>query len=199
MDLLRPNWNQEKPDFLEVGRSLVATEIRAIELESPILAEFLTRLRKNHDNGGTYLFCFEIGPSSVYDWYTSRNRWGFDGLIDTLLEHPAILSQLQTIKATKPIASGLASENPFLLDGYFAARLHSGGAYSSPQGDGREEKEFAITVCNELFGLRYGEVSCEMSYAAWTPWFHGIAWDMTITIFDKRFRRIWIFVITDTD
>jgi len=97
MKLLKPDWNQEKPEFLAVREMLTSTEIRPLEIKSPIFEEFLARLRKNHDNGGAHLFCFEIGPSPVYDWYTSRNRWSFDGVIDTLIEHHAILSQLQPI------------------------------------------------------------------------------------------------------
>jgi len=199
MELLQPDWNQPKPEFLDVKKLLASAEIRPLEIKSPILGEFLARLRRNHANGGAYLFCFEVGPSSVYDWYTSRNRWSFDGIIDTLLEHPAFLSQLKEIDATAPIASGLQQESSFLLDGRFAALLHLGGAYTQAQGDGREEKQFAIKVCEEMFGLRYGEITCNMSGAVWTPWFYGIAWDLTIMIFDKRLRRVWLFVITDTD
>ena len=145
------------------------------------------------------MFCFEIGPSETYDFYEGRNGWSFDAHIDLLLEHPKILSQLTPIQATAPVNTGLSPENSFLLDGYFAGLLHSGGAYTHPHGDGREEKEFAINVCKEIFGLRYGEISLDKSGTAWTPWFYDIAWDLTIVLFDKRLRRMWLFAITDTD
>jgi hypothetical protein len=103
------------------------------------------------------------------------------------------------IQVTAPVTSGLTQTNPFLLDGHFAALLHNGGAYWQRKGDGREEKEFAIKVCEEIFGLRYDEISCDLSGTAWTPWFCGIAWDLTIVVFDRRLRCIWLFAITDTD
>jgi hypothetical protein len=40
---------------------------------------------------------------------------------------------------------------------------------------------------------------CNMSYGVWTPWFKGIAWDVTATIFDRGNRKLWMFVTTDTD
>jgi hypothetical protein len=190
---------RETPTPQEVRVALTSTEIRAVEISSPILLEFLARLRKNHSNGEAHLLCFEIGPNAVYDFYTSRNRWSFDAHTDILLEHPAILSQLSIIRAVTPITSGLVREDNFKLDGYFASLLYNGGAYWHTQGDGREEKEFAIKVCDQIFGLRYGEISCDTSGAGWTPWFFEIAWDFTIVIFDNRCRRMWLFAITDTD
>jgi hypothetical protein len=191
--------NREIPALEEIRNTLNSTVILPVEIENPVLQEFLARLRKNHANGEAHLFCFEFGPSEVYDFYTGRNRWSFDAHIDLLLEHPTILPQLAGIRVTAPVNSGLGSENSFLLDGHFAALLYSGGAYTHPQGDGREEKEFAINVCKEMFGLRYGEVSVDKSGMAWTPWFYNIAWDMTIVVFDKRLRCMWLFAITDTD
>ena len=67
----------------------------------------------------------------------------------------------------------------FLLDGTLAHVLYQGGAYHEPQGDGRAEKSFALEVCDAMFGLRYSEILCDPNYDAWTPWFRGIAWDLT--------------------
>ena len=57
----------------------------------------------------------------------------------------------------------------------------------------------ALDICDAMFGLRYGEVAVLESDEAWTPWFHGIAWDMTEVGFDRRLRRLWVFVITDAN
>ena len=87
----------------------------------------------------------------------------------------------------------------FLLDGTLSRILFSGGAYSSTRGDGRTEKAFALSVCEAIFGQRFGEVSCYLSSEPWTGWFRGIAWDITVIVFDRRTRRLWILAITDTD
>jgi hypothetical protein len=33
MDLLQPDWNQEKPEFLEVRKLLASTEIRPLDIK----------------------------------------------------------------------------------------------------------------------------------------------------------------------
>lgn len=186
----------------EIRQTLHATSVQPLEIESPILQEFLARVRGNHLNGGAHLFCFAIGPNETYDFYEGRNGWSIDAHIDLLLEHPAILSNLGPIKAKSPIVSGLNDKpvrSSFELDSIFAQLLYDGGAYWKPQGDGREAKEFAVRVCDEMFGLRYGEVSLDKTGVRWTPWFYDVAWDLTIALFDKRLRRLWLFALTDTD
>jgi len=43
------------------------------------------------------------------------------------------------------------------------------------------------------------EMCIRDSYDTWTRWFHGIAWDWTSVLFDRRFRNLWILAVTDTD
>jgi hypothetical protein len=74
-----------------------------------------------------------------------------------------------------------------------------GGAYARPSGDGRAAKLAAVEICDAMFQLRYGEISVYESFAAWSPWFDGVAWDMTEVIFDRRLRRLWVFLLTDGD
>jgi len=89
--------------------------------------------------------------------------------------------------------------DPFLFDGRLARVLYNGGAYTTSEGDGHDAKTLAIEVADAIFGLRFGEVSLLESVQAWTPWFKGIAWDLTMVLFDRRLRRLSMFVITDTD
>jgi len=199
MNLLEPDWNQEKPSYPEVLRQIASIKLRPLEISEPILIEFLEKLRQQRNFGGAHLFGFEADPNDIFDWYTSRNRWSFDGLIDALMVHPAIRLSADILKIPDTVTTGFSSADPFLLDGHFAGLLYGGGAYTRCKGDGKEEKEFALAICNALFGGRYGEISMDESGAAWTPWFMGIAWDVSIVIFDKRLRRIWLFVATDTD
>ena len=50
------------------------------------------------------------------------------------------------------------AKSSFLFDGELAEALYAGGAYTSPQGDGRVEKERSLAFCEALFGLRLSEV-----------------------------------------
>jgi hypothetical protein len=60
--------------------------------------------------------------------------------------------------------TGLEMGDPFLLDGRLARVLYNGGAYSTPDGDGREAKVLALEVCDAIFGLRFAEVSLLESF-----------------------------------
>jgi hypothetical protein len=95
--------------------------------------------------------------------------------------------------------SGFRFFDQFLLQGTFAHLLYYGGAYTLQHGDGRAENQIALEVCEAMFGLRYGEICCCPNYDRWTPWFRGIAWDVTIVVFDGRTRMMWILAVTDTD
>ena len=49
-------------------------------------------------------------------------------------------------------------KNPFIFDGELASKLYQGGAYTHGEGDGRTEKQNALTFCGALFGL--GSLRC---------------------------------------
>jgi hypothetical protein len=170
------------------------------DLAPEVLGRFLERVRKSHNNGGAHLAAFTLGPDVVFDWFASRNRLSDEHLIDSLIVHPAIREAVPEIQIPASNAdTGLEMGDPFFFDGKLARILHNGGAYTTSDGDGREAKTLAIEVCDAIFGLRFAEVSLLESFQAWTPWFRGIAWDMTVVLFDRRLRRLSMLAITDTD
>jgi hypothetical protein len=143
---------------------------------------------------------FRIDSDPVFEWFASRNRLSDEALIDALIVHPAIRRALPDLQIPSSSAdTGLETADPFLFDGRLAHALYYGGAYSRPDGDGKAAKSLALDVCNAMFGLRFGEISLLESFKAWTPWFRGVAWDMTAVLFDQRLRRLWICTVTDTD
>ncbi len=201
MDLLVPDWNQPRPsadDVLEMCRRI---ELKRLATPNGPFERFLSTVREKYDNGGAYLNSFEVGTDGVFDWFASRNRLWDDRLLDRLVLHPAIVEAFPElcIPVEPKDGNGFGMFDQFLLDGSLANMIYNGGAYSQASGNGRAEKEFALEVCDAMFGLRYGEVSCNMNYDAWTPWFKGIAWDLTAVMFDRRFRKLWMFAATDTD
>jgi hypothetical protein len=136
----------------------------------------------------------------VFDWFASRNRLSDERLIYKLIVHPAIREALPQVQIPESKAeTGLAMGRPFLIDGSLARALYNGGAYTVAVGEGRGDKDLALKVCDDIFGLRFGEVSLLESFQGWTPWFKGIVWDMTVVLFDRRLRRLSILAITDTD
>jgi hypothetical protein len=171
-----------------------------VTLPEKPFSDFLRYLRESHGNGGAHIAAFDVPPDTIFDWFASRNRLSDDELIDTLITHAAIRAALAEVRMPETKAStGLSLADPFLLDGRFAHCLYAGGAYGKAESDGKAPKVLALDVCDAMFGLRYGEVALFESFQAWTPWFHGIAWDLTEVVFDRRLRRLWVFVVTDTD
>jgi hypothetical protein len=175
--------------------------VSVIKRRDQVLDSFLEDIRELYDNGGAFLSGFDISPDSVFDWFASRNRLSEDGLLDSLLLNPAIRNALPDIYGNAPqkIETGLAFYDPFMLDGVLLRILYYGGAYSKNEGDGRAEKAFAIHVCEAMFESRFGEVSCYLTHKAWSSWFKDVAWDLTVAVFDRRTRRLWILATTDTD
>lgn len=201
MALLEPDWKQIRPTAIEVREMCEQIQLTPTSLPEHPFQTFLQRLCKSHDNGGAYLAAFDVGPSSVFDWFASRNRLEDEQLLDELLTRPFVRQAFPEllIPSSGPIKSGLSMSSQFLFEGALSQALYQGGAYHTAKGDGREEKLFSLEVCDAMFGLRFGEVSYYITYEAWTPWFNGIAWDLTAVLFDRRARKLWVTAITDTD
>ena len=204
-ELLTPDWQQPRPSPADVQKMWARIALTPVDLPSEPFAKFIEQVRMNHDNGGAYLAAFDMEPDSVFDWYASRNRLSEDGVLEGFVTHYVVRGALpklripDSIQPTDACNTGFRMFDQFLLDGTLAHVLYQGGAYHKSQGDGRAEKSFALEVCDAMFGLRYGEILCNPNYDAWTPWFKGIAWDLTIVVFDRRTRRMWLLAITDTD
>jgi len=204
-ELLTPDWQQARPSPADVQKMWGRITLATVNLPSEPFTNFIEQLRKSHDNGGAYITAFDVGPDPIFDWYASRNRLSEDGMLEGFVTHAAVREVLpelripDSIQLSEACDAGFRMFDQFLLDGTLAHLLYQGGAYHKSHGDGRAEKAFALEVCDAMFGLRYGEILCNPNYDAWTPWFRGIAWDVTIAVFDRRTRRIWLLVITDTD
>jgi hypothetical protein len=85
------------------------------------------------------------------------------------------------------------------LDGEIAQALVQGGAYKKFSGTAREAKDLGGRFCYALFGDRFTEIQIYKTYKAWSRWFHGVAWDVTWLALDKRFMKVWLLCVTDTD
>jgi len=212
MELLTPDWNQEKPTF-DQSRAmcqLVPLEIRT--WSDPRVDAVLARIRETHIHGGAFFASLHVGASREFDWFASRNRLLEFGILRQLLGRAEVRNGLPALEIQSPLVDDSASEvcsfgdgndfqmsNSFFLDGQLAAVLYAGGAYTKSQGDGHTEKESSLAFCDAVFGLRFSEVSYFLSHSAWTPWFEGIAWDWTAVLFDRRSRALSILAVTDTD
>ena len=213
MKLLEPDWNQPKPTWQDAQLMCARVPLAPLMVESTVIDDVLARLRVSHSNGGAVLASIQVGANDTFDWFASRNRLLEFDVLRSLLRRESIRDALPELMIPIEEASngesdtceivkarGFEFDNPFLFDGQLAARLFTGGAYGSSQKiEAKAAKQLAMGFCDAVFQQRYGDVSLFSSYDAWTPWFHGIAWDWTAILFDRRDRRLSILAVTDTD
>ncbi len=201
MGTLEPEWNQARPTWADVRDMCRRIRLEPLELPTGPCEKFLKCLRERHSNGGAQLAAFEVGPNPVFDWFVSRNQLTENRLLDWLVLHPAIIESFPDlhISAVPKDVKGFEWFDPFQYEGMLASRLYRGGAYWIENGTGRAERELALELCDAMFGLRFAEVTCYLSYDAWSPWFKDIAWDLTAILFDKKIRKLWMLAVTDVD
>lgn len=213
MTVLEPNWSQERPTFQAAQNMCSQVALSPLAIEAESIAQVLNRLRASHSNGGAFFKAVRVGDSDVFDWFASRNRLLEYGILPLLLRRSEIRDLLpelsiqtdyfarnETDACTLASSGGFKFDSPFLLDGQLAKSLFEGGAYApETKIDGKTAKRLAMDFCEAVFDQRYEDVCLYSSDEAWTPWFHGIAWDWTALLFDKRTRTLWILAVTDTD
>jgi hypothetical protein len=179
-EILEPDWSQPKPTLVEARDSCQRVRLDPVALPREPFDKLLVDLRASHDLGDAHLVAFDVGSDPIFDWYASRNRLWEAEVLDNLIVRQEIRTALVDLQIpSMPPNSGLGLHDPFLFDGHLSNILYVGGAYWNKKGDGRSEKLFAVTVCDAMFGLRFAEISLYLSYSPWTPWFKGIAWDLT--------------------
>jgi hypothetical protein len=212
MELLNPDWNQEKPTFDQSQAMCQQVPLEVRSLSDPRVDAVLDRIRETHANGGAFFASLHVGSSRDFDWFASRNRLLEFGILRQLLGRGEVRSGLPALEIQTSLSDDSASEtcslgddsgfqmtSSFLFDGELAQVLYDGGAYTRCSGDGRTEKESSLAFCDAVFGLRFSEVSHFSNHSAWTPWFEGIAWDWTAVLFDRRSRALSVLAVTDTD
>jgi hypothetical protein len=212
MELLDPDWNQEKPTFVQARTMCQQVPLDIRPLSDPRVDTVLNRIRESHANGGALFASFNVGASKPLDWFASRNRLLEFGILRQLLGRIEVRGGLPALEIQTFLPDDSAIEScslgddgdfqmtsSFLFDGQLAQVLYGGGAYTRSIGDGRTEKESSLAFCDAVFDLRFSEVSHFSSHSGWTPWFAGIAWDWTAILFDRRIRALSILAVTDTD
>jgi len=191
----------------------VSVGLANLKAQPASVAKTLACLRESHSNGGALFACFRVGDSRTFDWFASRNRLAEFDILPSLLRREEVRAQIPELQipigpnseansqaCSIATVDGFKMESSVLFDGHLAQSLHAGGAYAAKSPlDAKLAKQLALAVCEDLFEQRFSEISVYINWDAWTPWFHGIAWDWTAVLFDRRKRAFSILAITDTD
>lgn len=213
MDLLEPRWEATRPTLEEAAEMCRRVAVAPVESRLDAVENVLRYLRKSHSNGGALFAEFGIGNSAVFDWFASRNRLGEFSILHSLLHRkevqdciPELLMSGETVLTSGDCsissiagADGFSMESPFLLDGRIAQALYAGGTYGQSELESKSAEQLALAFWEELFGQRYSEIAVFSNFTPWTRWFHGIAWDWTAFVLDRRKRTFAFLAVTDTD
>ena len=98
MELLNPDWNQERPSSAQARAMCQQVPLEIRPLIDPRLDSVLNRLRETHANGGALFASFNVRPSKAFDWFASRNRLLEFGVLRQLLERVEITSALPALQ-----------------------------------------------------------------------------------------------------
>jgi hypothetical protein len=98
MELLNPDWNQEKPTFVQARAMCQQVPLEIRPLIDPRVDSVLNRIRETHANGGALFASFNVGPSKAFDWFASRGRLLEFGILRQLLDRVEVSSALPTLK-----------------------------------------------------------------------------------------------------
>lgn len=199
------SWVESDQDAAVPGLDALVASVRDIRFVpgtvGPELLALAERLQSLLVNGGVVVTTVHVEADDVAAWFIARNHVSTYGLIEHLLGSDAVVDEAAALGVRDArAASRTFTESAALhLDGDLALALVQGGAYARFAGPWVEAKRLAQDVCQELFGDRFEDVRVDRSDAAWSPWFHGVAWDQSWVVTDKRHQRMTLICLTDTD
>ncbi len=196
--MLEPDWNQDRPTDDDIRLLWAGDVFTPIALEGPAIDEVISEFRRSHVNGGAELLAASFVDHPTLAWFVSRNRFDEVGFYDQFLGSSVIRSA--GVEADHRLSEyDIGWGNSYSFAGEIARSIMAGGAYYSFVGQGVEAMELTDRFRYELFGDRYEEIHIAHAHWAWATWFDDIAWDATWIGVDKRERRVWALLKTDSD
>lgn len=200
MNELEIDWKQERPTSSEVNG--IWTTIRLSRLanwsqSTNILKE---KISETHCNGGIQVHKYKVSSNPHFDWFAQRNRLDEIDFLKNILKHIDLEDYRNDleIKDNKPEIKFLKyATDIYELPGRLSRIMGLGGAYKKI--DQRQAWLVATDFVRDEFENRFEEFNSYDFLIGAAQWFHDIAWDYSILLFDKRKYEIIFIDITDTD
>ena len=198
------DWHAEPPDDQQLQASHRSLSYVPLPVGGPATDRLLAELRRQYVNGAVLLLAFQVvGDDDACHWFVTRNRFDEYGFVDHFLTSPALRDAApDLVRDREDTQAADLRESPggaFALDGLLASTLMSGGAYERFEGSGAQAKAMAAAALDDVVGQRYEQFAAFHSFAAWSEWFHDVAWDTTVVLVDLARRQVVLFAATDTD
>ena len=164
----------------------------------------LARFRETYVNGGALLATFEVEDDPTTRWFASRNRFDELGFFDAFLGSTTLRDAVPQLfegdsAGLKQPKFDQVFAGPYLVDGWLAGTLMSGGAYEHFRGTAQEARDLAAAATAEVIQGRYEDFVVYRAWEPWSPWFFDVAWDITGVAIDMANKMVTLFATTDTD
>lgn len=164
-----------------------------VPVSHPALDRYLEQVAATHVNGGYLIGRWRAaGDPVVVD--SDHLRIFFDEVVR---------KGLPELRIPRPLTVDLGLVHQWAgslcLDGVLAGLIVNGGAYERYEGPASEAKALAVAAVEALTQNRFADFRVDISQAAWTPWFHDIAWDHTFVLTDFANAELTVLCVTDTD
>ncbi len=195
------DWQQDKPTSAKLEADWPNVRIELCGSADERLTGIVEELRHSHVNGGALLGRFSIEVSPTWRWYLSRNRFDEAEFFLRFFQHPSVKQTLPELGDSSASRGdlGFSMEQPHVLTGRLAGTIANGGAYRAFQGTDKELLRLVGSFTDAAFEDRYSDVLTYVSFAPWSPWFKGVAWDASFFWFDKKTGVVTSLLVTDTD
>lgn len=197
------DWDEDRPGQKKLVASQKSITWEQVPLSDPGLDRYLDQVAATHSEGGYLIGRWRaVEYSDATAWFMSRNRLDEYDLLRIFFRSKVVRKGLAELQIPRKIKRGLFEEQPagaLCLDGSLAGVIVHGGAYERFRGSAGEAKELAAAAVEALTQNRFEDFRVDVSEAAWTPWFHDIAWDHTFVLTDFANAELTVLCITDTD
>ncbi len=158
-----------------------AMRVTPLPVDDVAVTDLLDALRKTHVNGGVIFAQFEIGDARVFQYFVSRFNPGKVEGAPPFLSSPAMVAALPELCGVALRITPLDFDvtNSFAVAGEIARTLAEGGAYKMHEQGSAHAYVLAEKFRAWLIGDRFKELQVFRSFAPWSEWFWGVAWDFT--------------------
>ncbi|GAB2834011.1 hypothetical protein [Lentzea nigeriaca] len=192
------------PGLVELIASQKTITWSQVAVADSALDRYLEQVTATHVNGGYLIGRWRaVEYSDTVAWFMSRNRVEDYNLFRVFFDDQAVRNGLSELQIPAPLTEALGFEQQWAgslcLDGVLAGLIVQGGAYERYKGSAGEAKALATAAVEALTQNRFADFRVDISTAAWTPWFHDIAWDHTLVLTDFANAELTVLCMTDTD
>ena len=192
-----------QPSQEAITNTLLSLTIEPLALPADDrITTVIDTLNSKYANGGFIFKQFKISGDASFDCLLEYNRLYKTDFINHIVGSKAFqtaLPQLVDIKRVRVLERSWYNQDLFNLPGDIAKHIFYGGAYSGRHFSAEHSYTMATAFVKAFTGHRFSDFTCWHTETGWSGWFHNIAWDSSVFIFDSINKILTVLCLTDSD